>query len=841
MSSSKGASGSGSYLYYGTIAAWFCQGPCDGLHRILVNKEAIWEGTKTRGAEDYVDLTAEIDAQWFTGGGYFRLYWGTATQTADAALPGHPAYRHRCYFVAKNFLFSKTAGGSNAPDVEVILSRKPVADAALVASEDLALDDGQANPVAVLAELCTSLGGLLLPVAALKGASWQAASAWCSASADRKAATYGSFFIADRDEFRAVAQMILEMFDGWLRYDAAGLLDIGVRDRGLYSGTLTTLDAKDLTEMAGPEGGDWGDVPTGAVVKFIDRDKDYKETSEKADSRLALRVRGEEDRESLDRPHIKRRDQALRHAREWLRLHSRPPLVVALPGVRPARAVTPAGADLMPGDKLWVDVEPEPGGTGLAQLATVLSREEPFDGPVALTLEAELTAAAVVYQPQGEAANPQDAEVPSITHARAIPLPPGGWGFPLGVAVVASRPADDVTGLRVLFDVDSGSGVFPELGPQPGYAVRCTLDTAVDGDETTLRLTLADGASGRDAYLAARTPDGDVEARADVLLAILVDVDGDGRVDIDSDDRPQLEFCSIVSRTAVDADTHDYTVLRGRKGLASREWTTTAEVWIIPATNLLAWTHPDIDALVQSGAPGYLRLVAFSGYGEDEAASLPERSFIVPASYDVAPRVAWTNPTGNSGDTDASGNITVTGTATDRQGDLISLRMDSRRSDDGSAETVHQDVGFPSAASRAFSQALTFAGDASLYLTYTLRIEVRDRAGNVTTSVRTIVRPPTGTPSTPAPPSISPPDGEIFYPSTLATITVAAPATEIHWKTSAVGSDAPTSYSTHTGTSKSITVSSTLRLWARASDGTNHSAWVHADFYRENSGGQYLN
>jgi hypothetical protein len=299
-----------------------------------------------------------------------------------------------------------------------------------------------------------------------------------------------------------------------------------------------------------------------------------------------------------------------------------------------------------------------------------------------------------------------------------------------------------------------------------------------------------------------------------------------------------MEFVSIVGRAAVEGegpDTHDYTVLRARRGLPARAWAGTTQVWILPLDNITPLRHPDMGGLLLSGEPGYLRLTAFTPFAEDDSPTIPERTFVFPPAFDVAPRIAWVNPAGSTAETDAGGDVTLEFTVTDRQGDLASIRVDSRR-DDATMETTHLNLAFPATGLRTIVLPLNFAGHASEYRIYVVRVEARDQNGNPAIQSRTIIRPPTGTPATPAPPSFSPPDGFSFYGSLGVTIS-SAPGTQIEWAVVSIGAPAPGSGTVFPGYETTINITSSRRVWARAVNSPAESPWVYADFYKDTNDG----
>ncbi|MCZ7641384.1 MAG: hypothetical protein M5U12_38180 [Verrucomicrobia bacterium] len=152
------------YNYYASFAGLLCLGPVQTLHAILVDDELAWNGPLQAGTSDHAEITVE-------GRGALTLYWGTATQTADADLAAsgvaHPAYRGQCYAVFNDWLLGENR--AQVPNLEFELSRVPTVDWLGIA----AALNGEVNPVAALAELFTdSRFGAGLPLALLDTDGW---------------------------------------------------------------------------------------------------------------------------------------------------------------------------------------------------------------------------------------------------------------------------------------------------------------------------------------------------------------------------------------------------------------------------------------------------------------------------------------------------------------------------------------------------------------------------------------------------------------------------------------------------------------------------------------------
>src|SRR4051812_38701514 len=112
MSSSggKGGSASQSKNYYGTVAGAICWGPLDWLRAVILNGNYVFQGSLDL-TDDVTDLTGSLlDPTLIAPGGYLKIYRGTETQPADAALVGHPPYKGTATLVAKGIFFGQDSG-----------------------------------------------------------------------------------------------------------------------------------------------------------------------------------------------------------------------------------------------------------------------------------------------------------------------------------------------------------------------------------------------------------------------------------------------------------------------------------------------------------------------------------------------------------------------------------------------------------------------------------------------------------------------------------------------------------------------------------------------------------
>lgn len=837
-SAKSGGGGASSYDYFGTVAGAICWGPVHTLHALVVDGVEIVTGPVALSSSS-VDLTLNPEAETYLDtGGRITVYRGDQT-TADAALVDHPPYTGVCYFVAVGLLFGRERG--SAPNIQAIVSRLPQADTSIVPAIYNVFSDldglgaptvaSGVNPVAVLAELLTGRHDLGLPVGALDASSWSTAAQW-AADSSRRAYTFCSpSWTSHVDAREAIAEM-LEMIDATLYWTSSGTLAVALIKPGVTPASPLTLDARHITERHQLDAPGLGSVGTSVVVRYTDREVQWKQRDQVATNLVALGLRsGARQSTTVDRPHVTGAAQAARHAAEAVVRSSYPVGEIRLAVRRPIVE------GLHPGDKVLVDVDPEPGGSGIAQLAVIERMTVPESGPIDLVLRPDTMADAVPYAPAWVAAEPQGDDCPPIDETKVVvvPLPAEQWPSP-SVAVLATRPRVDVIGFRVFYSPDDVD--YADLGTQAGFAARVTLGAAIDTDDGTAVLTLTDGTNGPDAYLAERYPTTDAGALSDELLLVLVNLDGSGRVVI-TDGEPEVEICSIKSRALVGPDMV-YTLLRARQGTLAREWATTCKGWIIPAESLVAWTHPGIRGMITSGASGYVHLVAYTADDTDDSSPIPERTFLMPSAADPRPVITWTTPSTSAGTTDGAGLFTPDFSVADLQGDLTEVGLHSvapngNRIDWGSWRvSPSREWDYP-------GDQLQFIGTG----VHQLVVTAKDLTGAVSSSVVSIERiAVSGGDSLPAP-RFNPKSGARFYNSLNVGIAINSPGNRAEWQISPPGSPGPRAFGPSevmpsgwtrvagiVSTSFSVTLRASGRLWVRSGDGTNWGAWVFADFTR---------
>lgn len=713
MGGDKG-SGSGAlktYDYYGTIAAAICEGPIDAVHALIVDNKEVWpkakawalgetgiaqDSLRTAGGRTWKarvahDATADNAppnaTHWelyalppdgsgcasFTAVGYgeVRVWCGTQTQTVDPLLqPGgndkgqdHPDYRGIAYIVLSNFLLGRER--VTAPNVEIVVSRKPMQTVVTDGGgrTPASLVDGQANVVAAEVELLTSENALGQPVAALADATFQAVASKLDERADLTAC---SVLVDSQMTLRGIADQFAAMTDTFLRFNPiTGLVECVQWVHGQTPASFHTLTVNDLVNRPKFTAQGWSSMKTGAVIIFHDRERGYKESSDKLDDLRAFRVIGEHRREQIDRPYITRRTQALAHAAETLRTVGRPQLEAKIT-VRREKART-----IRVGDWVKLDIDLEPGGTQLLQYFRVTERELPFTGPVELTLDADETLAPVPYVAGQPLPVSADEQVPAIAHARIIEAPPAIAQEDDVLVALIERPNRIVCGARVWLD-EAEDGDFQIVAGVANFAARATLRSDIAADATTIPIAVP----AQSDVARFESDPGAVQARDDTLLAFLVKVSG-GQVATDAAGYAYVEACSVSAQEMAAAGQYDLTVTRARQGTGAKAFAVAdTEVWVIPRSVLVPFTHSFL-AASRGVLPVWFRLqpftyvasrddddcAAFSVTLATNAARRPVLALTAPASWSIT--VADAFPAA----------VAVTGAWTDTNGDIVNVKM----------------------------------------------------------------------------------------------------------------------------------------------------------------------
>ena len=520
-----GGSGTKIYDYYGTIAGVVCAGPVDELVSIIVDGRTVWP-TATAWNAGQVLLIGDLrkwlgvvykatqshttsnlnkpptSTHWIryslvrTGGsanpypltvdgyGAAYLYWGTDNQVLDAVGEktlsdnGHPGYRRQCVLVLKAFLFGRER--TSAPNVEVIVRRKP--NQTIITGDPAALTDGQANPVAAMADLYTDpVFGAALTVDAPGGpdsTTWQSAATAIQTTIDE---TGISPVLTQARSLRQFTADLLTYCDGWVRFSAAGEIEAGRFPHNAAPPAFTaatTIDYHDLIDEVAYTADGWTTTYNQTQVKFNDRERSYKDGSVSVVSGYNYTVTGEPRTAKLDRPWITRRTQAAEHAAEYQKIVGEPKLSGSLV-VRAEKASTirPGDLFLLTHDALSVSIICRCIGKDLAQ---------PPAGRATIRFESDRASAPVPFSPTGAPDEGFDYPAPEALIYRQLFQPPplmiDGTTDSTIVPLVARRSPDgDVTvGANVWLRRSDASG-FYLLGSVQQFAINGTIEQNYNG------------------------------------------------------------------------------------------------------------------------------------------------------------------------------------------------------------------------------------------------------------------------------------------------------------------------------------------------------------------------
>ena len=795
-SGGKGGSASKSTNYYGTVAGALCWGPLDWLSAVILNGNYIFQGSLALTA-DVTDLTGSLaDPTLIASGGYLKIYRGTETQTADAALAGHPPMKGTAYLVGKNLFFGQDSG--TAPNLQIIGGRLPRVATSIVAGADNIADDGQVNPIACLAEILLDERGGALAQAQLDAASWLAAAHWCAQDQAHRDFTFCSPLFTEQAALRDIVKQLLEPFNGFCRWTNSGTLACHIYEWGVDPGGLTTLDARHWTKRPQIPTGDWTDVPTELLATFTDRDYEYQENSHLVPNARVAQIRQLDDQHRIERKHVTRQSQVHQHAVEYQRR------IGTAPAMATMKVRSPFVAGLNVGDKIKLDTDPEPGGAGLAQLVQVQTIAQDRSDEATLKVMTDNLVPATAYTPAWTPATPTDPVSPPLDYFLAVPLPPAAWGLPRAVGLLATRSAPNQIGFEVFFGA-THAGSFAELGAQAGFAVRAQLQAGISDSVTTVPLTELDGLTGPEAGLAANTPGGNTTAADNnTLLAILALLDGDGRISLGADGTPDIEIMSIVDRAVVSGATFNYTVQRARLNTVARAWSTGAVAWIVPRINLEPWRCAGLDEI--TGAVAFFRLVSFTSAALDDSTPVPECGVnMLPATTLLSP------PSVSPGSQLFTGTLTVTIEAVSG----VTVRYTTDNSPVGPASPV-----FP-------------GGGLSVTQTTTLRLRAYDDASPSASAEAIYFYTLDGATSTVATPVFIKNSGSWGRNTVNLTLACATAGATIHYKING-GSD-----TTYAG-AFNLTLNSYLEAWAVKASWNDSAVLFVANYYEPPEGGGVL-
>jgi len=768
--------------------------------------------------------------------GALDFYWGTSTQTllTDGdpssardifAAAGHPPYRRQCWALLRDFKFGVERQA--APNIEFIVRRK--AQQSLLTGSAAALAEGQSNPLAALAELITSpYFGLGLSRPPLDPSSWQATASDLADASDR---SYLSVLLTYAESLRAIALRLIAYYDGWFRLGPTGALLAG---RFLHNEAppafthATSLDYHDLIEEIEWDATGWQDTWARTSVRYSDRQAAFKTLSADYVSSANRAVTQEDRRQTLDRPWICRAEQAAAHAAESGKIAAEPGLSGTLVvRAEKAAAIEPGALFRLTHDAL---------GVSIACRCISKAWHPPPADRVSIRFTAERAISLLPYTatPDWAGRTPPHAETPErIGLYRILALPPALAAHPHSIAVLAARTTSLTTGLRVWMRANDAS-LFSDLGEQRRWAVRATLAADLSAGSNSATVTLDPATVAADLALITETLSEDDVAAAKILIFA-----------VDPEEPDSFEIMALAD-ISTSGGNYNLAIRRGRFGSEARPFTAGAEFWLIPRADLAPIWQPAFPAHVAASSAATFRLQALTPGAEadlSDSAICPDIpwTFTDPWGVEHRPSATWTTPNSSPYTLPASGQITPAATLADLRGNLIRVRLATRNEQTG-VVTQHLQVEIPPTSSTTLASLFAAAGvptplnlgtqtNADQYFTLTLRME--DAAGNVVDDSRTLILPASGGGNDIGAVAFNP-TGRPFLNQLNVGLTIVGSATQIHYAVLAIGSSQPVSYSTYFGTSRTITLNASRRIWARASNGTVHGPWQFQDYEKVN-------
>lgn len=577
--------GNGSDYQFCSIAAAYRIGRVDFVGKVFQEgKEITNLDYNFEVEEEYHDFTivsdTKLGAAWT-----LRVYRGTDTQVADpdlaalAATTGqvHPPYRGTCYGVWANIDLGQGVTSLPSFALELGCNAPDVGDYNL----GTVVHPYGVNPfAAVYALLREAKGGLDVDAALLDATHW---ADQCSALESTGIGGRTGDRVKCHPVWSSVkdaAAMISELLayvDGFL-YAAGGQLRIGWFPNAAPSGSVPEIAEADLD--AKPSGGsfpDWNQAATSSVVIFKDFARNYAEAPalynvpvNREVGRLAAPAR-------TDRPFLHDADQAATVAAEQAAAVA-PDTSVVL-SVLKSRAVTLAGAPLLPGDLVNWDYAPH----SLDLVCRVMARRI-RSGAASDLLE--------LTRERGAFPTPYVAPV----DARVLPTPaaPGEidsakvrlWFLPsaLALSLDAAAPRQvaaliDRANLSIIGATlslsPSGASPWEDVLESRFFVAKClATNGGIDADDTTLRVSTA---SVDFARFAAQSSVAQID---DTLLLLIGD-----------------ELLSVSTITAVSAGVYDLGILRGRQDTTAAAHADGVAAWLFRRSELRAVAHNEFYAV----------------------------------------------------------------------------------------------------------------------------------------------------------------------------------------------------------------------------------------------------
>lgn len=590
-----GGSGFDGYWYYGSFAGVICLGPVDELVALSIDKREVWRpSSPIKRSEVSNPFTFTVGVR-----GDVHFYWGTADQSlTDHVLGpiarGHPDYRHRAVIVFDDFVLGQER--ETVPEIEVLLRRAP--NQSIITGPAGALDDdGQANPIAFLAELWSNnIYGLGRSADDLDVPSWQSVADAIDADKMRH---YLSPVLRQAYTFHELLDELRGYLPLWIRLNSVGRLALGLLEvTDPSAGVPTTITQDDLSEAPRILAHTWDEADTRLDLRYLDRENGFNEERvrfESVNARLAMDTDRTAD---VDRLWITRNDQAQDHvAREGLR-NARPWDEIHL-SVLHQRA-----SNLMPGESFHFSYAP------LAYSADcrVIERKGDADKPGSVTIRAETwrdTYASLLAPLADPNATQEGRSNPPLSQWRVLQAPPELAGAPYRVMILAGRQSTDQRTFQTYMSYAGEEYVRIKLpwgeqmaGARPRWAIPVRLaadyadSEALDDNTGALQIMLYDDLPTDDF----QSIDGDQtedEIADDNLLLVVVD----------SSDDSSFEILTVKSIESPSGGVYPLHVLRARFGTSRLNHVTNDPAWLILRERLEFFQHSSLMTAANAQAP----------------------------------------------------------------------------------------------------------------------------------------------------------------------------------------------------------------------------------------------
>jgi hypothetical protein len=583
---------------YGRCAAALGHGPFDGITSLVIDKDILWSGNLTRQSSPG---SATIT---LPGWGLYTIHWGTADQltTSPILTPAstettddHPSY-HKLAYWTYDGLFGQER--YSPPEIETVGYRNP--DQTIITGAAAELRDFQANPFCLLAELLTSeYCGLGMSASMLVASTWQA-------SAEAMMANHELYYISTSlttaRSLKAWAAEIFELCDGFVRaHQQTGLVEAGffTDPSTVNPDLLPLITSQDLIGDLEQQPEDIDSLKTTYVLTYRDRLNSFKELPIEHNDLAAFSLLGERRNDAKTSQLIVRENQARAHNTQRARRHGQ------LGSTHKANIRAARARNLRPGQRIRLDIDPEPGGAQLNQVVRIQSITRTVNGRATLQLENERTLAPI----EGVAAltpgtPPPPPEVAPVLYARFFEAPIGLAETAYTIGLLASQPAPLATGYLLHYDNTAG-GTFPQIGDSRAFALRARLNASIGSSSSgPFSVELLDPINRE---MLDDNPS-DTAARDDTLLMLVLKIAVSGQITADGSDKAWIEVFSCSEFVSTAANVIDVTALRGRQGTIARDFALHDEVWFIRRRDLALVEHADFEAAAAATSNVYFKI-----------------------------------------------------------------------------------------------------------------------------------------------------------------------------------------------------------------------------------------